>query len=153
MSTICSMGETNVESFAEKSGWQNVTTCGSIMSLSSYILTIPVHQRYQYSRETGGSVSVTLPMPRLLLGCQKRLKDHRISKINLCDPCVGLAAKWREIPYNVSNSESYEWSIPVGDSSLLTLVTYVTLLFTAVGAILIVCAIHVNVSKNHLKQD
>ncbi|XP_014488731.1 PREDICTED: uncharacterized protein LOC106751940 [Dinoponera quadriceps] len=150
---VCSMGETNVELFAEKSGQQNVTTCGSVVSSSSCVLIIPVHQRYQYARKTGGYVNVTLPMPRLLLGCQERLKDHRVSKINLCEPCVDLATKWREIPYTVLNGGDYEWSVPVGNSSLLTFVIYVTLLFTVVSAIFIASAIHVNASKNRQKED
>lgn len=151
------MGETNVELFAEKSGQQNVTTCRSVISLSSCTLTIPVHQRYQYAQEIGSYVILTLPMPRLLLGCRERLKDRRVSKIDLCEPCVDLATKWREIPYIVLNDDGYEniatWSIPVGNSSFLTLVTYVTLMFTVVGAVCIASAIHINASKNRRKED
>ncbi|XP_032683883.1 uncharacterized protein LOC116850105 [Odontomachus brunneus] len=151
MSTVCFTGETNTELFAEKSEQQNVTACGPVISLSTITLTIPVHQRYQYAQESGGYVNVTLPMPGLLLGCQERLKNHRVSKINLCEPCIDLAAKWREISYTVW--DNYTWSMPVGNLSLLTLVSYVTLIITVLSAVLIAYSIRVNALRNHRKED
>lgn len=152
-STVCSVGETDVELFAERANRQNVTTCGQVSS-SSCVLTIPVHQRYQYARETGGGyVGVTLPEPQLLLGCRGRVKGHRVSKTNLCEPCVGLATKWRQIPYRMSSNRNYVWSIPIGDSSLSALVACVTLSVTIVGAIFIARAIHANASKSRQKKD
>lgn len=151
-STICSVGETDIELFAEKAGGQNVTACTSI-SLSSSSLVIPLHQRYRYARETGGYVDVIVPEPKLLLGCQERIRDHRVSKTDLCEPCVSLATKWREIPYRMLNNRAYVWPIPVGNSSLSMFVTYVTLLATIIGAMFIAHAIRTNASKNHSKQD
>lgn len=151
-STICSVGETDVELFAEKAGRQNVTTCSSVnLSLSS--LMIPLHQRYRYARETSGYIDAIVPEPKLLLGCQKRIRDHRVSKTDLCEPCVNLAIKWREIPYHMLNDRTYVWPIPVGDSSLSTFVTYVTLLATIIGAIFIAQAIRTNISKNYSKKQ
>ncbi|KAL6437419.1 hypothetical protein ACFW04_005132 [Cataglyphis niger] len=151
-STICSIGETDAELFAEKARGQNVTACASV-SLSSSTLVIPLHQRYRYARETGGYIDVMVPEPKLLLGCQERIRDHRVSKTDLCEPCINLATKWREIPYHMLNNRAYLWPIPVGDSSLSRFVTYVTLLATIIGAMFIAHAMHTNVSKNHLKQD
>lgn len=151
--TVCSVGETDVELFAEKAGRQNVTTCASVSS-SSASLTIPVHQRYRYAGESGGYVNVILPDVKLLLGCRKRLRDHRVSKIDLCEPCVGLVAKWREIPYRMSNERDYVWPIPVGDSSLSLYVTCATLLTTIIGALFIGHAIRTNApSQSHPKED
>lgn len=152
LQNVCSVGETNVELFAEKAGQQNVTTCASINSSSSTLI-IPVHQRYRAARETGGYVNVTLPEPKLLLGCRERVKDHRVSKIDLCEPCVGLMAKWREIPYRMSKNRAYVWPIPVGASSLALFVTCATLLTTIVGAIFIGHAIRTNALQNHPKED
>lgn len=147
-STICSVGETDVELFAEKAGRQNVTTC-SIVNSSSSNLMIPLHQRYRYASETSGYIDAIVPEPKLLLGCRKRIRDHRVSKTDLCEPCVNLAIKWREIPYRMLNDRTYVWPIPVGDSSLSMFVTYVTLLTTIIGAIFIARAIQINASKNH----
>ncbi|GAB1859793.1 Phosphatidylinositol-glycan biosynthesis class X protein [Camponotus japonicus] len=152
MSTICSIGETDVELFAEKAGQQNVTTCSSVSSSSSSLM-IPLHQRYRYARESNGYVDAIVPEPKLLLGCRERIRDHRVSKTDLCEPCVNLAIKWREIPYRMLNDRTYVWPIPVGDSSLSTFVTYVTLFATIIGAIFIVRAIRTNASKNHSKKQ
>ncbi|KAL6258332.1 hypothetical protein P5V15_010418 [Pogonomyrmex californicus] len=153
MSTICSVGETDVELFAEKAGQQNVTICASIHSSSSS-LAIPIHQRYRYAHETGGYINVTLPEIKLLLGCRERIKDYRVSKIDLCEPCVGLVAKWREIPYYMLNNRNYVWPIPVGDSSLSLFVTCATLLTTVIGAVFIGLAIRTNVlDQSHPKED
>ncbi|XP_071576584.1 phosphatidylinositol-glycan biosynthesis class X protein [Temnothorax nylanderi] len=149
---ICSVGETDVELFAEKAGRQNVTTCASISSSFSS-LTIPVHQRYRYAHETGGYVNVTLPEPKLLLGCRERVRDHRVSKIDLCEPCVSLMTKWREIPYRMSKNREYVWPIPVGDLSLSLFVTCATLLTTIIGAIFIGHAIWTNADQSHPKED
>ncbi|KYM95666.1 PREDICTED: uncharacterized protein LOC108780134 [Cyphomyrmex costatus] len=149
--TVCSIGETNVELFAEKAGQQNITTCASINSSSSS-LTIPIHQRYRYAHKSGDYVNVTLPEVKLLLGCRKRIRDHRVSKIDLCKPCVELMAKWREIPYHMSNNRNYIWPIPVGDSSVSLFVTCATLLSTIVGAIFIGYAIRTN-TLHHSKED
>ena len=150
---MCSVGETDVELFAEKAGQQNVTTCASVSSSSSSSLIIPIHQRYRYARETGGYVNVTLPMVRLLLGCRQRIRDHRVSKVDLCEPCVSLMAKWREIPYHMSNNRDHVWPIPVGDSSLSLFVTCATLLTTIVGGLFIGHAIWTYASQSHPKED
>ncbi|EZA50528.1 hypothetical protein DMN91_009936 [Ooceraea biroi] len=140
-STVCSTGETDVELFMEKAGRQNVTTCASLSRTKNHqswsILTIPVHQRYQYAHETGGYANVTLPMPKLLLGCQERIKEYRVSKTDLCEPCVDLATKWREIPYRMLSSRDYIWPIPVGNKSVSLFVTCITLSATVIGAIFI----------------
>jgi len=150
--TVCSVGETDVELFAEKADRQNVTACASVSSSSSS-LTIPIHQRYRYARETGGYVNVTLPEVKLLLGCRQRIRDHRVSKIDLCEPCVGLMAKWREIPYRMLNNRDYVWPIPVGDSSLSFFVTCATLLTTIIGAVFIGHAIRTNALQSRPKED
>ena len=129
-----------------------MTTCASISSSSSS-LTIPVHQRYRYAHETGDYVNVTLPEVKLLLGCRKRIRDYRVSKIDLCEPCVGLIAKWREIPYRMSNNRDYVWQIPIGDSSLSLFVTCVTLVTTIIGAIFIGHTIRTNALQSHPKED
>lgn len=132
VSTACSVGETDVELFMEKARPQNVTVCTRLLSAGS-VLQLPIHQRYQYARDGGGYTNVSMPRPKLLLGCKDRIKGHRISKINLCSPCVDLMPKWREIPYTMDNGD-FVWLIPVGDSSLLTMIIYTTLLVTMLGA-------------------
>jgi len=151
---VCSVGEVDVELFAENASQQYVTTCASVNSSTSS-LTIPLHQRYRYARETNnGYVDVIVPKPKLLLGCRERIKDHRVSKTDLCEPCDNLVAKWREIPYRMSNDRDYVWSVPVGDSSLSTFVTCTTLLATLIGAIFTGRAIRNNASSNyHRKTD
>jgi len=96
---------------------------------------------------------VSLPEAKLLLGCRERIRDHRVSKIDLCEPCVGLMTKWREIPYRMSNNRDYVWPIPVGDSCLSLFITCVTLLTTIIGAIFIGNAIRANASQSHPKED
>lgn len=151
-STICSIGETDIELFAEKAGRQNVTACASVSSSSSNLM-IPLHQRYRYAHETGGYVEAIVPEPKVLLGCRERIRNHRVSKTDLCEPCVSLAVKWREIPHRMLNDRAYVWPIPVGDSSLSTFVTCITLLATVIGGIFIAHAIRTNISKNHPKED
>ncbi|XP_020295909.1 uncharacterized protein LOC109860902 [Pseudomyrmex gracilis] len=150
--TICSVGETDVELFAEKAGHQNVTSCASISS-SSFNLTIPLHQRYHYACETSDYVKVYVPRPKLLLGCYRRIRDHRVSKINLCQPCVGLATKWREISYRILNNHNYIWLIPVGNLLFSTFVTCITLLITIIGAVFVGYAIWANTLKNRKKKN
>lgn len=151
-STVCSVGETDVELFMEKARSQNVTVCGPV-NLASSVLRIPIHQRYQYARKNGGYVNVILHKPKVLLGCKDRVKNHRVSKINLCEPCVNLAVKWRNIPYNMTIKQDNTWLIPVGDSSLLPLISCVTLLITIIGAIFVARAIWMNASKKQKKKD
>lgn len=146
------MGEVDVELFMENASQQNVTTCASINSSSSTLM-IPLHQRYQYARETDSHIDVIVPKPKLLLGCQKRIKDHRVSKTDLCSPCENLVTKWREVPYRMSNDLDYTWSMPIGDSSLSMFVTYITLLATLIGAIFTGRAILNNASNDYQKTD
>lgn len=87
-----------MELFAEKAGTQNVTICKRLQG-SDTILTLPIHQRYQDATPDGGYVDVTLPKAQLLVGCKSRLKEHRVSKIDLCSPCVDLVPKWRTVSY------------------------------------------------------
>jgi len=147
------MGETNIELFTEKAGQQNVTACTSTnrpKNQSWFTLSIPVHQRYQYAHEIGGYVNVTLPMPKLLLGCRERIKEYRVSKTNLCEPCVNQAIKWREIPYHMLSNHDYIWLIPIGNTSISLFVTCVTLSVTIIGAIIIGYAMRIN---NRAKED
>ncbi|KAH0956060.1 hypothetical protein HN011_010902 [Eciton burchellii] len=107
---ICFIGETDVELSMEKAGDQNVTACTALNHKkiqSWFTLSIPIHQRYQYARETGGYANTTLPMPRLLLGCREKIKEYRVSKLNLCKPCINQTTKWREIPYFLMNDNDY----------------------------------------------
>ncbi|KAG7208910.1 hypothetical protein KM043_015090 [Ampulex compressa] len=151
ITTACSIGETDVELFMEKAKTQNVTVCASLQS-TSCILMVPIHQRYQYAKEYGGYENVIVPKPRLLLGCKNRIKEHRVSKIDLCSPCVDTEPKWREIPISMEEEE-YTWLVPVGDSSLLTMVTYVTLLTTMLGAAFIIRTIWNSTGKEHQKSN
>jgi len=147
------MGETDIELFMEKAGQQNVTACTSVnrtKNQSWFTLSIPVHQRYQYAHETDDYVNVTLPMPKLLLGCRERIKEYRVSKTNLCEPCVNQAIKWREIPYHMLSNHDYIWPIPVGNTSISLCVTCVTLSITIIGAIIIGYAMRIS---NRTKED
>ena len=83
---------------------QNITICSSSIGTKT-TLKLPIHQRYLYVNENSSHSTVTLQKPSLLLGCKKRIREHRTSKIDLCSPCVQLVSKWREIPYKV-HSES-----------------------------------------------
>ncbi|XP_046744315.1 phosphatidylinositol-glycan biosynthesis class X protein [Diprion similis] len=128
----CSVGERNVELFAEKAESQNVTIC-NLHKTWETVLALPIHQRYRFSQEYGGYIAIDIPQPKLLLGCKERLKDYRVSKIDLCSPCVHLALKWREVPFKMKFSEKV-WLIPVGNTTYLNCVSYVTLLVTGLGA-------------------
>ncbi|XP_012254704.2 uncharacterized protein LOC105685305 [Athalia rosae] len=129
---VCSQGETDVELFAENAESQNVTICEQLIS-SEINLSLPVHQRYQFARADGDYLDVLIPQPKLLLGCKNRIKEYRVSNIDLCAPCVDLARKWREIPYKVEPTEKI-WRVPVGNSSYLDHVSCTTLLVTSLGA-------------------
>ncbi|XP_063974314.1 phosphatidylinositol-glycan biosynthesis class X protein [Diachasmimorpha longicaudata] len=129
----CSEGETDVEIFAEEAKPQRVSMC-SVLNETNGIFSLPVHQRYHRTRKEGDMVTVTLPTPKLLVGCKHRIKEYLVSKIQLCSPCVELSTKWREIPYQ-TKTKSYEWNIQIGDSSQRHVVTYVTLFVTCLGTI------------------
>lgn len=60
-----------------------------------------LHQRYQRARDHENYVNVTLPNPKLLLGCRERIKEYPVSKINICESCAKLIYKWREIPFHM----------------------------------------------------
>lgn len=87
-----------MELFAEKAYHQNVTICSRLTS-TKLNLEVPVHQRYRLANPAGQPFNVTIPKPKLLIGCKDRVKDHRVSKIQICWPCVDFSKKWREIPY------------------------------------------------------
>lgn len=117
------------------------------------------------------------------MGCRKRLKEYRISKIDLCSPCVDIVPKWREIPYLILNNNvccknikniSYlynfinrkllefliflqdmenEWTIPIGETTMLPLVTYTTLLLTILCTVFLIHTIWKSMPKQHLKRE
>lgn len=97
-STVCANGEADIELFAEEAQIQTVTICSNL-SRAGCTLKVPIHQRYQHANDTNKYMNITLPNPTLLLGCKKRNKDYRVSKLDLCSPCVEIVPKWREIPY------------------------------------------------------
>ncbi|CAD1480614.1 unnamed protein product, partial [Heterotrigona itama] len=80
-STICVHEKADIELFAEKAQIQNVIICSSLTHVEC-ALKLPIHQH-----------------PILLLGCRKKIEGYRISKLDLCSPCVTIVPKWREIPY------------------------------------------------------
>ncbi|XP_015186735.1 PREDICTED: uncharacterized protein LOC107071865 isoform X2 [Polistes dominula] len=149
--TICSVGETDTELFMENANSQNVTICSRIDDGSS-IMSLPIHQRYQYPKENGDYETVVLRKPSLLLGCKERIKEYRVSKINLCPLCADKMVKWRELPYNTDEIE-YEWTIPIGDISFLSFVTYITLIITSFGTVLLINTIWTSNIKKHLKKN
>jgi phosphatidylinositol glycan class X len=154
LQNICFIGETDVELSMEKAGDQNVTACTALNHKkiqSWFTLSIPIHQRYQYARETGGYANTTLPMPRLLLGCREKIKEYRVSKLNLCKPCINQTTKWREIPYFLMNEYDYIWEIPLGNTSISRSVIFVTLSVTIIAAIIIGYTMQTN--HYHKKQD
>lgn len=83
---------------------QAVTICSLLVDTQS-TLKFPIHQRYQYPSENNTYMTITLPKPKLLLGCKERIKELRVSKIDLCSPCVEIVPKWREILYIMVNSK------------------------------------------------
>lgn len=97
-STVCVNGESDIELFAEEAQIQTVTICSSLIR-AGCTLKVPIHQRYQHANDSNKYMNITLPNPTLLLGCKERIKDYRVSKLDLCSPCVEIVSKWREIPY------------------------------------------------------
>lgn len=154
ISTACCSGETNVELFTEKAQIQNISICSRLTNIES-TLKVPVHQRYRYASVNDKYINISLPDPKLLLGCRKRLKEYRISKIDLCSPCVDVVPKWREIPYVMVNNKDMEneWTIPIGETTMLPLVTYTTLLLTILCTIFLIHTIWKSMPKQHLKKE
>ncbi|XP_043250837.1 phosphatidylinositol-glycan biosynthesis class X protein [Colletes gigas] len=151
VTTACSVGETDTELFMEKAKSQNVTICSPLIGVKS-VLKLPVHQRYQYPNENNMYTTVTLPKPNLLLGCKERIREFRVSKIDLCSPCIEVVPKWREIPY-VWDTEDVAWKIPVGNLSMLTTVTYITLLLTILCTMFLIRTIWKSVLCTHKKTE
>ncbi|XP_058803318.1 phosphatidylinositol-glycan biosynthesis class X protein [Phymastichus coffea] len=139
-STSCSEGEIDVELFAEKAYYQNVTIC-SRLSSTKITLEIPIHQRYRLASQNGQPVNVSIPKPKLLIGCKDRLKEHRVSKIQICWPCIEFSKKWREIPYRWEES-NFVWRIPVGNTSKKLVITCITLFVTLCGAACVLSALY-----------
>lgn len=150
ISTACSDGETDIEIFKEKAETQNVTIC-SLLTNMQCTMKLPIHQRYQYASSINRYVNITLPKPKLLIGCRKRINEYRVSKIDLCSPCVELVPKWREIPYVMYTK--HVWTIPVGDATILSAVTYITLLLTILCTIYLMRTIWRSVSRQHQKEE
>ncbi|KAK2581047.1 hypothetical protein KPH14_006090 [Odynerus spinipes] len=148
---VCSMGETDVESFMENAKSQNVTVCARLQN-NSCIMTLPIHQRYLYPKENGAYEDIILKKPNLLISCKKRIRDYRVSKLDLCPLCASLALKWREIPYTTDDMD-YIWTVPVGNTLLLPVVTFVTLLTSIVGTIFLLKTIWNASPKDSQKQD
>ncbi|XP_071858978.1 uncharacterized protein isoform X2 [Bombus fervidus] len=133
ISTVCVNGETDIELFAEEAQIQTVTICSRLIR-TGCTLKVPIHQRYQYANDSNKYVNVTLPNPTLLLGCKERIKDYRVSKLDLCSPCVEIVPKWREIPYIVDKENV--WTIPVGETTMSLVVTGTTF------SLIIICTIY-----------
>ncbi|KOC64621.1 Phosphatidylinositol-glycan biosynthesis class X protein [Habropoda laboriosa] len=150
INTVCSSGETDVELFAENAQVQNVTIC-SYLSHTDCAMKIPIHQRYQYANRNNRYMNITLPRPKLLLGCKQRIREYRISKTDLCSSCAETASKWREIPYSMDVEDI--WTIPVGDINMVSLVSYVTLIITALCTIFLVQTIRKSVPRQHPKRE
>nr|XP_033340647.1 phosphatidylinositol-glycan biosynthesis class X protein-like isoform X1 [Megalopta genalis] len=151
VNTICSLGETNVELFMEKANSQSVTICSPLTS-KKFIFNFPIHQRYQYASDNNKYMNITLPKPNLLLGCKKRIKEYRISTIDLCPPCVEVVNKWREIPY-IMDTGNVTWTIPVGNSSILTTITYTTLISTILCSLFLMKTICKSAFIKHEKEE
>ncbi|KAF7995145.1 hypothetical protein HCN44_004617 [Aphidius gifuensis] len=137
--TVCSDGETNVEVFAENAGSQQVTICKYLNSKESNLI-LPLHQRYHAPLNNASYINVTIPKAKLLLGCEKRIAEYPVSKIDLCSPCVDLSIKWREVPYKI-NKDNYIWTIPVGDTSNKDLTIILTILSSIIGTIFVLRAL------------
>ncbi|XP_031778645.1 phosphatidylinositol-glycan biosynthesis class X protein isoform X2 [Nasonia vitripennis] len=137
----CSDGEIDVELFAEKAHYQNVTIC-SRLSNTKTVLSIPIHQRYQFATSNGEPSNVTLPRPKLLIGCRDRLKEHRVSKLKICWPCVEYSKKWRDLSFKWEGDGNFVWSIPVGNTSRKFEITCITLLVTFSGAVYVLWTIY-----------
>lgn len=114
-------------------------------------MKLPVHQRYQYASSINRYMNITLPKPKLLIGCKKRINEYRVSKIDLCSPCVELVPKWREIPYVMYTK--HVWTVPVGDTTTLSAVTYITLLLTILCTIYLMRTIWRPMPRQHQKEE
>ncbi|XP_076765716.1 GPI alpha-1,4-mannosyltransferase I, stabilizing subunit isoform X2 [Xylocopa sonorina] len=150
LNTACFSGETDVELFTEKAQGQNVTIC-KLLTDTGCNVSLPVHQRYQYATENNKYANITLPKPKLLLGCKERIKEYRISKLDLCSPCAEIVSKWREIPYIMDMEDL--WTTPVGETNMLPVVNYVTLFLTVSCTMFLMRTIWKSVAKQHLKKE
>ncbi|XP_046831310.1 uncharacterized protein LOC124429740 [Vespa crabro] len=148
---ICSVGEKNVELFMENANSQNITLC-SLINNGICIASLPIHQRYQYPKENGDYENIVLKKPVLLIGCKQRIKEYRVSKIDICPLCASMMTKWREIPYDIDEVD-YIWTIPIGNTSYLSCVTCITLLTTIIGTVFLMGTIWKTISKEHLKKN
>lgn len=151
VTTACSTGETNVELFMENAKSQAVTICSLLVDTQS-TLKFPIHQRYQYPSENNTYMTITLPKPKLLLGCKERIKELRVSKIDLCSPCVEIVPKWREILY-IMDTEDVVWAIPVGNLYMSTIVTHITLSLTTLCTLFLIYRIWKAVPSTHEKNE
>lgn len=144
-STVCVNGETDIELFAEEAQTQTVTICSSLIRTGS-ALKVPIHQRYQHANDSNKYMNITLPNPKLLLGCKERIKDYRVSKLDLCSPCVEIVPKWREIPYIMDKEDV--WTIPVGETTMLLIVTSTTFSLTILCTVYLIQTIWKSMSKH-----
>ncbi|XP_033356420.1 phosphatidylinositol-glycan biosynthesis class X protein-like isoform X2 [Bombus vosnesenskii] len=147
ISTACVNGEVDIELFAEEAQTQAVTICSNL-SRAECALKVPIHQRYQHANDSNKYMNITLPNPTLLLGCKKRIKDYRVSKLDLCSPCVEIVPKWREIPY-IMDKENV-WTIPVGETTMLLVVTSITFSLTILCTLCLIQTIWKSMSE-HIK--
>ncbi|XP_012245884.1 phosphatidylinositol-glycan biosynthesis class X protein isoform X1 [Bombus impatiens] len=148
-STACVNGEADIELFAEEAQTQTVTICSNL-SRAECALKVPIHQRYQHANDSNKYMNITLPNPTLLLGCKKRIKDYRVSKLDLCSPCVEIVPKWREIPY-IMDKENV-WTIPVGETTMLLVVTSITFSLTILCTLCLIQTIWKSMSE-HFKTE
>ncbi|XP_050474253.1 phosphatidylinositol-glycan biosynthesis class X protein-like isoform X2 [Bombus huntii] len=147
ISTACVNGEADIELFAEEAQTQTVTICSNL-SRAECALKVSIHQRYQHANDSNKYMNITLPNPTLLLGCKKRIKDYRVSKLDLCSPCVEIVPKWREIPY-IMDKENV-WTIPVGETTMLLVVTSITFSLTILCTLCLIQTIWKSMSE-HIK--
>ncbi|XP_050586526.1 phosphatidylinositol-glycan biosynthesis class X protein-like isoform X2 [Bombus affinis] len=148
ISTVCVNGESDIELFAEEAQTQTVTICSSLIR-AGCTLKVPIHQRYQHANDSNKYMNITLPNPMLLLGCKERIKDYRVSKLDLCSPCVEIVSKWREIPYIMDKEDI--WTIPVGETTMLPVVTFITFSLTILCTLCLIQTIWKSMSKQHFK--
>ncbi|XP_014212287.1 uncharacterized protein LOC106642136 [Copidosoma floridanum] len=137
----CSEGEIDVELFAEKAHYQNLTVCSKLSSTKT-TLSVPIHQRYRFSTDTGQPIHVSIPRPLLFIGCKDRIKEHRVSKIRIGWPCIDLVKKWRDVFYVWEGDRGFVWKIPAGNTSRKYVVTGVTMLVTLLGGAYVLWSIH-----------
>ncbi|XP_011506401.1 PREDICTED: uncharacterized protein LOC105368916 [Ceratosolen solmsi marchali] len=153
-SSSCSDGEVDVEVFAENARNQNITICSRLTS-SKKTLIIPVHQRYHLASRSGEFINITLPQPKLLIGCPDRLKEHRVSTTVICWPCSEYVKKWRDIYYRWEGDNNFIWQIPVGNTSQKFQVTCITLFVTSLCAAYVLWIIYKSykISKDKQSKD